>query len=730
MYLKSFFMNYVMNLGLKNLFSICVYLFCFLFLKQNIFAIEFNPRKIENAITIDGEINESQWNNEIFNGYLNTFHPLYGEKLPFLTKIYAVYDETNLYFAFKCEDKFPNLIKTSISRRDSISNDDWVGVIIDSMGNLQSSYEFYVNPSGIQDDGVTSAVNQNSFDQSPDFVWDSASKINNKGFDVEIKIPLSSIRFKNGDVTAMNIIFMRNINRLGKMGSYPEMHSGQSQFNSMVKFNYKNLKNSLKFEVLPSFTYSINKVRLSKESWSKSNKNSEIGVSIKYGFSSSVVGEATINPDYSQIESDAFQVEVNQKYPVFYSEKRPFFMEGKNNLDFTIVNGGMMISPVYTRKIVDPIWAAKLSGTVDKTSFTMLAAEDEALGRLDGIGGNSFYGVGRGKYSIGNDDSIGLLYSGYKYNEEKNNVFGTDFQYRLSKNLRFSFSYLFSKTVNESKNSVKGSAINTMFEYSKRELDAYLTFEKYDKDFIMESAFLRQTNFNKIFLYVAPNFYSNKSWLLKIKPFIKYSIFKDNQFDSNDERKAIGMYAYFIKSAYVKFELDKEEETWNYEKFQKDYYSLVGVVQMTKNLLFYSYYKYGDKINYYVENPYLGNDRYFESGIKFQPNIKWSFEVDYYNDILKYLGEKVYSVSITNISGTYQYDNHFFVRTAFRYNNYSEKLVTDFLLSYTFKPGTVAHLGYGSLYENRNPYNDSLIDYEDELINTKKSLYFKISYLW
>ena len=206
------------------------------------------PDKISEPIKIDGDLSEKVWSNRAISEKFITFSPLFGEVLGQETKVWTAYNNKNLYFAFECYDTEPNKIKTSISRRDKISNDDWVGIAIDTMGNRQSSYEFYINPSGIQDDGITSAVNGWAFDIAPDFVWESAGKITDEGYLVEIRIPLESIRFKGGKEVKMGIVFMRNINRLGKMGSWPEIKAGQSQFNIMINVIYKDLKKGLNLE--------------------------------------------------------------------------------------------------------------------------------------------------------------------------------------------------------------------------------------------------------------------------------------------------------------------------------------------------------------------------------------------------------------------------------------------------------------------------------------------------
>jgi hypothetical protein len=346
------------------------------------------PDRISCTIKIDGDLSEEAWNNTALSETFITFDPNFGEKLELDTKVWMVYDSQNLYFAFKCHDTEPDKIKTSISKRDSNSRDDWVGVILDATGNRQSSYEFYVNPNGMQDDGSTSAVTGWLLDIARDFVWESAAKITDEGYQVEICVPLESIRYKSGKEVKMGVVLMRNISRLGKMGSWPEIKVGGTQFGVMANVIYKDLQKSLKLEVLPNITYSRDVERESGGSWGDSDTTGNFGASFKYGISSSITTEATFNPDFSQVESDAFQVEVNRRYPIFFNEKRPFFMEGMDVFTMGLIPPGLAILPVavHTRRIVDPDWAAKFSGTAGKLNFAVLAANDNAPGQAFGGG--------------------------------------------------------------------------------------------------------------------------------------------------------------------------------------------------------------------------------------------------------------------------------------------------------------------------------------------------------
>src|SRR5213075_335445 len=157
---------------------------------------------------------------------------------------------------------------------------------------------------------------------------------------------------------------------------------------------FDNLKQPPLIELLPSITYGISQTRAPGNQWNPTVNKADVGMSAKYGITSNITLDATINPDFSQVESDAFQVQVNQRFPIFYSEKRPFFMEGMGLFNIAGTGGdGNMRTGVHTRRIIDPDWGSKLTGTAGKMTFGLLNASDQSpedIGnRGDAVAGKS-----------------------------------------------------------------------------------------------------------------------------------------------------------------------------------------------------------------------------------------------------------------------------------------------------------------------------------------------------
>src|SRR5678815_3115546 len=321
------------------------------------------PRRVATPPTIDGRLDDEAWQGATLplTEWL-TYNPLNGEKLVQQTEVRAAYDDRFLYFAFHCVDPEPDKVRSTISRRDNMFNDDWVGLSLDSVGNGQSSYDLFINPSGVQGDVLTTpSAGENS---APDFVWDSAGQRTPQGYDVEIRVPLTTIRFKSGPDVRMGILFWRRVSRLGMSASWPIVPAGKSFIEQHAAMTLHDLKRPLTLELTPSATYSRRQTRATPTAFAPADSNPDAGLTVKYGLTSSATLEGTVNPDFSQVESDAFQVQVNQRYPLFFSEKRPFFMEGMGSFELAGVGGdAVMRTAVHTRRIVDPLWGAKTTGT-------------------------------------------------------------------------------------------------------------------------------------------------------------------------------------------------------------------------------------------------------------------------------------------------------------------------------------------------------------------------------
>ena len=223
------------------------------------------------APVIDGALDDEAWQAApLPTGEWLSYNPLYGEPIPQKTTVWFTYDSDYFYFAFKCDDPNPSDIKTSITRRDNIWNDDWVGVSLDALGTGQQSYHMMVNPSGVQFDMLNSVAG--SEDPAPDWAWDSAGRLTETGYSVEIRLPLQSIRFKGGNDIRMGLLFWRRVSRSGMSVAWPPLAPGAWVFDRHASLRFDRLEPRLAREVLPSATYGRTTLRESPTRWGGSGR--------------------------------------------------------------------------------------------------------------------------------------------------------------------------------------------------------------------------------------------------------------------------------------------------------------------------------------------------------------------------------------------------------------------------------------------------------------------------
>src|SRR5688572_1204738 len=216
---------------------------------------KLEPTRAAAPPAIDGVLDDLAWQGPALplTEWL-TYNPLNGEKMEQRTEVHAVYDDRYLYFAFHCLDPDPEKVRSNISRRDNMFNDDWVGLSLDSVGNGQSAYDMFVNAAGIQGDILTTpSAGENS---APDWVWESAGRRTETGYDVEVRLPLTSVRFKSGTDVSMGVLFWRRVSRLGISASWPVVPAGRSFIERHATMVLHDLKRPLTLEVAPSATYS------------------------------------------------------------------------------------------------------------------------------------------------------------------------------------------------------------------------------------------------------------------------------------------------------------------------------------------------------------------------------------------------------------------------------------------------------------------------------------------
>jgi hypothetical protein len=690
--------------------------------------------------TIDGVLDDDAWQGAILplSEWL-TYNPLNGEKLAQQTEVRAAYDDRYIYFAFHCLDPEPGKVRSTVSRRDNMWGDDWVGLSLDSVGNGQTSYDMFVNPSGIQGDILTtSSAGENT---APDWVWDSVGRRTAAGYDVEMRVPLTSIRFKSGRDVRMGVLFWRRVSRLGMSASWPVIPAGRSVFERHAVMVLHDLKRPLTLELAPTATYSRRQTRATPTAFAPADSDPDAGLSVKYGITSSATVEGTINPDFSQVESDAFQVEVNQRFPLFFSEKRPFFMEGMGSFQLAGAGGdAVMKTAVHTRRIADPFWGVKTTGTAGRLGFGILAAGDEAPGRqLEGeanpfLGRRRDFYIARTQLSLGRSSYVGGILTDTEFASGHNRVGGADVSLRLGRHAA-SATFLATGTRSpdgrESKDGLGGQAF---YAFETKAIVVVSQLEHYDRGFQMDTAFLNQVGITQGWSFVAPSFYPDPkkhAWFKRVVPFAFAQYGKDRIQGGKPWIVVPGVRMHFTRQGFFRVDGIYGDEVWAGHTFRTRTARVFGEAQFTRWLNLSGRATFGRSIFYDPLDPYLGRSRTYSAEVGLQPSARLNEKVSYNRVEFDRLrdGSRVYTVNVLNTRTTFQLNRYFFLRGIVQYDSSRRQVLTDFLASWELLPGTVAYAGYGSLIERQGWDGTRFVPGAGEYRTSQRGLFFKASYV-
>jgi hypothetical protein len=406
----------------------------------------------ETPVVIDGNPDESIWKTAaVFKDFIQT-SPGDNIDASKKTEAYLMYDEKNLYIAFKCWDE-KDKIRATVAKRDEVFGEDNVRVWLDTYDDQRRAYVLGWNPLGIQADGIFTEGRGSDF--SIDIVMESKGMIHDWGWTVEVKIPFKSLRYQAGKGKMWGFNAARNIDRLNdEFDSWMPDDRNVSGF--LIKHGkitgLDDIKTERTLEIIPSVTISERGRRVPDNQipagrFVNEPIKKDIGVTLKYTITPNITLDAAINPDFAEIEADAPIVEANRRFPVFFPERRPFFLEGAEIFQTPL-------RVFNSRSIIDPDFAAKLTGKVGKNSFGLLVASDNAPGNFEEndindpdvlpfisefVNKNALFAVVRLKRDVGKENNVGFMATARSFPEQKNYVASFDGRFKVTPKSVLSF---------------------------------------------------------------------------------------------------------------------------------------------------------------------------------------------------------------------------------------------------------------------------------------------------
>lgn len=705
--------------------------------------------KIEKPIELTGKLDNPVWEMAMPVEINYEIQPGDNTRAAHRTIVKALYDDNNIYFGFECFDSEPEKIRANITFRDNLADDDYMAVFVDTYGDYNKSAEFNVNPYGIQADALNTP---NSRDPNVDWVWNSAGSKNSKGWTAEIAIPFSSLNFFNKPEQTWVVGIIRNVPRESRIQNSWTPHDRNIP-NYFSEYGFlkglKNIKSGSAVELLPY-------IMGQKSGYISdfNNPNAKIkyepligrfGGSIKYSPSPNFTLDAVINPDFSQIESDAAQISVNTTFALQYEEKRPFFLTG----------GELLQTPMYySRSINDPIYAGKITGKSGALNYLYMSAQDrntiliipgEEASNTISTSLNSFVNIGRVRYDFGNEIYLGGMVLARNMGDAHNYVVGFDWNYKFLSNWYFSGEMFLSQTKELNNTSLfdsqrkfgaagynaafngenyAGAGVHLVLSHIERNFGFNIVYNDFSPTYQTYNGMFPTTGYRQIYFQPQYILYSINSFIDRLQFGFSSNIY----FNYEGVKKTLNIQPRFALLLKGQTQINVLYNLVNEEKFfNKDLKEVNSIVfnlnsQPLKEISIYLNAEIGNFI-YRISNPVVGRGHNLSATLQLKPTPQFNISLSYTRANLhsRETEETFFDGDIYRGMAIYQFSPEMMFRTILQYNSFNKTFQLYPLFSYKVNAFTTFFAGATSNYFN----------YEGEFgfKNTEQQYFVKAQYL-
>lgn len=341
--------------------------------------------RLDDEVRVDGVLDENTWRHAARLTGFSKYAPVDGEPSGQPTEVLVFYSPTAIYFSVRAQAA-PGTVRATLANRDRLDTEDQVRIFLSTFNDGRQALYFAVNPLGVQADGVLVegsqtrgggfeglATGREEPDLAPDFVFDSKGRLTPEGYEVEVRIPFKTLRFPSSERQSWGVHVTRMQPASGHEDSWAPARRAAASFLAQAGTldGLTGLRRGLVLDLTPELTGTTNGAPAADGRWRYDTRDPGLGGNVRWGVTSNLTLNGTVNPDFSQIEADASQFTFDPRSALFFAEKRPFFLDGLEQ--FQTPN-----RLIYTRRIVDPVGAVKVSGKVGGTSLAFLSAVDGA----------------------------------------------------------------------------------------------------------------------------------------------------------------------------------------------------------------------------------------------------------------------------------------------------------------------------------------------------------------
>ncbi len=475
------------------------------------------PPRIEATATIDGVLEEDVWNRAAMLTGFSQYQPVDGAAAIDSCEVRVWYSPSGMYFGVRAFEPH-GIVNATLADRDKIDTDDYVQILLDTFNDRRRAFVFGVNPLGIQTDGIRSEGTMGAaggpgaggqfqnLDLNPDFVFESKGRVVEDGYEVEVFIPFKSIRYQSGEPQTWAINIIRKIQHSGYEDTWTPARRANASFlaQSGTLEDLTGLRRGLVVDVNP---FATGKMLGEPDTtgWAY-DATPEVGVNARWGITPNLTFDVTANPDFSQVEADVGQVTVNERFAVFFPEKRPFFLEGIEQFD----------TPnqlIYMRRIINPLGGVKLAGKAGRTNIGFLSTIDAKAASATGSD-HPIFNLLRLRRDLGTSSTIGVSYTDKIDGDDYNRVASADARIVFAK-LYFVEAQIAGAFTRTDGSSVAGPLWQITADRTGRHWGFHYTVSGIHPDFQAQSGFVPRTGIVHPFFVNRLTAYGNPGALLE-----------------------------------------------------------------------------------------------------------------------------------------------------------------------------------------------------------------------
>jgi len=691
---------------------------------------------------IDGRLDDAIWRTAPLIDTFVQEEPVEGASATEKTEVRVAYDSQKLYVGIYTHYADVNLRRANRSDRDKLDDDDTVTIFLEPFLDYIRGYSFSVNGYGVQRDSMVVVQNAQSDpagNTTFNALYYSGGQLADDGWTAEMAIPFKSLRYpgrKAGETHRWGFQVRRTIKSKDESVVWSPVSRADPNFLAQIGLltGMTDFSTEHNFELLPTFT-AVQTGTLSTTTGAFTNADvEEGGVDLKYGINSNLTLDVTYNPDFSQIESDNQQIEVNRRFAINFPELRPFFLEGREIYE---IPGDFR--PVQTRRIVDPRYAAKLSGKLgSRTSLGLFFADDEGPGKvendLDPAFGRKAHNVlGRVKYELYRNAHAGMIFTDREFMSDFSRLLGFDTALPIGVSKNFGLRFYRSDQEENGVHKTGWSTENTL-RHNGRHLGWALIHNAISPDFGSQLSFIQRVDQIESMPSINYRWYP-ESWIRNWGPNFGNSRLWDFKGELQNENYSPRVSFTFARNITLNTGFTRSMERYRDIKFYKKALSISSNINTSRKFSLSVSYNDGDEIRF-IADPFLGKSREYGATVTARPSSRLQsvLRVSTSRFLDRRTGDDItaFNVKILRSTTTYQFTPRLLVRNIWELNAGLGSRQTTFeniLVTYRVNSGTVFFVGYDDRFKHGDAINPQLFQ-DTAYQRTNRALFTKLQYLF